>query len=374
MKNLWLDLGEQSVHLTPKGWTVREDSPFLFYPMMSPQVVPVPSQENLESLRQYVNLEDEDDWICFQAWLLGMFMNQGTYPIMVLHGGEGSAKSFMSKLCRRLIDPSVPELAQYPRKIEDIDVAASSQFLLIYDNLSSINLSLSDMFCSLVTGTGIIKRELYSNEKPFVRQWKRPVIVNGIDPSLAKRQDFASRALLFNLPQILPQDRIEEEVLWPEIEDKMPVWIGSMLNALVHGLKKKKRVKVGLRLIDFASWAASCLTYFGYEEKRVIEALMNNRKTTQTMLVESDMVSREIVKLMDTNEVIEDVSPSSLYEILSERLTDEDRRSKDWPKGSIQFGMALQRAVTSLSQMGVHVIKKRGVQGRRLISLKKGEI
>lgn len=359
---IWVDLGDKFVRVQPKGWALVDESDLLFNPSLVPQVHPIPNQDNLDSLRPYVNVRDED-WIQFQAWLLGMFIGGGTYPIMVINGGEDTGKSFVTRLCRKLVDPTVPELAKYPKSLEDIDTQASAQFLLCYDNLSSLPLSLSDVFCTIASGTGVIRRALYTNEEPFIRQWKRPIVINGINETLARRQDFNSRAIVFDLPSLAGKQKFEEKQAWAEVNAKMPGWLGSILSAVVYGMNNPTELRPNIRLTDFGAWVTSCLPYFGYTQEEVVEALEHNHKMSKFLLIEADMVSKYLILLLDARKKITKASTQLLYQLTSELVQGDDRRSKDWPGSTVQFGIALSRAASTLAAIGYHVERVRSSVG-----------
>lgn len=361
-EQVWLDLGDAFVHVRGDGWQVLDKSEPIFAPSMAKQVRPIPNQDNLDSLRPYVNVKD-DDWLPFQAWILGMFIQGGTYPIMVINGGEETGKSFVTRICRKLVDPSFPELSKYPKSLEDIDTQASAQFLLCYDNLSSLPLALSDVFCTIASGTGVIRRSLYTNEDPFVRQWRRPIIINGINETLARRQDFNSRALVFDLPELPKDDRFPEKQAWQEVENKLSGWLGSILNAVVYGIKHPTKTMPKIRLTDFGMWVTSCLPYFGYSETQICEALEKNHRLSKLLLVESDLVTKYLIALIEAHRNLKKVPTTQLFQMTSELVIDEDRRSKEWPDSTVGFGIAVGRASSTIRALGYTFVKIRSKGG-----------
>ena len=65
----------------------------------------MPSRDgSIDLLRPYVNLT-EADFRLMIAWLTAVLRPVGPYPILVLHGEQGSAKSTLAKVLRLLIDP-----------------------------------------------------------------------------------------------------------------------------------------------------------------------------------------------------------------------------------------------------------------------------
>jgi hypothetical protein len=78
---------------------------------MLPLPYPVPGG-TLEDLRLFTNIpaESEADWVLFKAWLHQALRPRGPYPVLILHGEQGTAKSTQARLARALIfqDPTIP--------------------------------------------------------------------------------------------------------------------------------------------------------------------------------------------------------------------------------------------------------------------------
>ena len=57
--------------------------------------LPVPTRGgSLEQLRELVNLSSDDDYRLLVGWLLAALRPPGQpYPVLILHGEQGSAKS-----------------------------------------------------------------------------------------------------------------------------------------------------------------------------------------------------------------------------------------------------------------------------------------
>jgi hypothetical protein len=101
--------------------------------------LPYPEREgSISALRKYINVGDEKDWLLLLSWLIAACQPQGPYPVLILQGEHGAAKSTTARLLRRLIDPSSAPLRTPPREERDLIIAASNSWLLAYDNLSGI--------------------------------------------------------------------------------------------------------------------------------------------------------------------------------------------------------------------------------------------
>jgi hypothetical protein len=139
-------------------------------------------------LRKFINVGSDDNWMLCLAWLVAALRPTGPYPILVLQGEQGSAKSTMGKLLRRLLDPVVAPVRTPPRSDRDLLIAAVNSWVIAYDNLSGIQHWLSDALCRLATGGGFSTRELYTDSDEVIFDAMRPVILNGIDHDRQRRE------------------------------------------------------------------------------------------------------------------------------------------------------------------------------------------
>ena len=70
------------------------------------QPLPCPATDgSLLRLRELINVGDDRNWILLLSWLVAACRPQGPYPILILQGEQGSAKSTTEKLVRGIIDP-----------------------------------------------------------------------------------------------------------------------------------------------------------------------------------------------------------------------------------------------------------------------------
>ena len=105
----YIDLGDEQwrvVEITAAGWRLVTDPPVRFRRPSGMRALPQPvSGGELTELREFVNIE-ECDWPLFATWLIAALVPTGPYPVLALHGEQGSAKSTTARVLRDLIDPS----------------------------------------------------------------------------------------------------------------------------------------------------------------------------------------------------------------------------------------------------------------------------
>ena len=200
--NIYIDLCNDTwevVEITSTGWKVLQVAPVRFRRSKGMQPLPHPAQGGpITRLRSLINVGEDKNWILLLSWLVAACRPQGPYPVLILQGEQGSAKSTTAKLLRKVIDPAAAPLRTPPRDERDLLIAANNSWVISYDNLSSIPHWLSDGLCRLATGGGFSTRELYTDTDEVILDVTRPVILNGID-HLAERPDLADRAIILNL-------------------------------------------------------------------------------------------------------------------------------------------------------------------------------
>jgi hypothetical protein len=202
---LYLDLGDENwraVEIDSASWRVIDNPPVRFRRAagMQPLPMPVPSG-SVETLRSFLNVKADADFVLAVAWLLACLRNRGPYPVMVLSGEQGSAKSTFSAILRALLDPNTAPLRALPREDRDLFIAASNGHVLAFDNVSGLPAWISDTLCRLATGGGFAVRQLYTDQDEVLFDAARPVILNGIE-DIVTRPDLADRAVFLSLEPI----------------------------------------------------------------------------------------------------------------------------------------------------------------------------
>jgi len=225
------------VEITTAGWGVMADSPVKFRRPSSMCALPYPLPGGtIEDLRPFVNIESEDDWRLLVSFLVSTFYPRGPYPVLVLHGSQGAAKSTLTRMVRALIDPNHAPIRTLPRSERDLVISAQQGWLLAFDNLSVLSDKMSDAFCRLATGGGLGTRTLYTNADEAIFQATRAVILNGIE-EVVTRGDLLDRSVVLHLPTLSPTHRREEHQVWSEFENARPRILGALLDAVSAALR-----------------------------------------------------------------------------------------------------------------------------------------
>lgn len=362
----YLDLGDplwRAVEVTQAGWKVIPN-PLCFRRGKAMLSLPMPEAGgSLRDLRPFLNLDGEDAFILVLAWLVAALRPRGPYPVLMITGEQGSAKSVNSRILRSLIDPAVAALKSMPTSDRDLMIAAGGNWVLAYDNLSGITPATSDALCRLATGGGLSTRELYTDNEEVIFDATRPVMVNGID-DLTGRADLVSRSLGITLPPIARGQRRTEAALMREFEAARPKILGALLDAVACALRRLPDtvLKDAPRMADFATWVVAAEPALPWEPGRFLEAYEANRKALDDLALDLDRTATIIMEIMVNRDVWTGTA-TELLRLVREVAGEQKRGLPETPR---KMSDRLKRAAPLLRQKGIDVQWRKG-QHRTII-------
>jgi hypothetical protein len=377
---IYIDLCDtrwQAIEIGPRGWRITAEPPVRFRRTRAMQALPVPVMGgSISLLRNFINVGDDHNWVLCASWLAAACRPKGPYPILILHGEQGSAKSTMEKLLRRTIDPSSSLVRTPPRQDQDLLIAAANSWVIAYDNLSGIPPWLSDSLCRLATGGGYSTRELYTDSDEVFFDAMRPVMLNGID-HLAERADLADRAVILNLPRIEDKDRQDEARLYADFERDLPQILGALFNAVSSALARLPHTQIDSkpRMADFALWASAAEEALGFQAGAFINAYRGNRAEAVQETLESDPVGAAILahmsELAAQNKAERwEGTCKELKEDLEKFIDERVKKERTWPNNPRGMSSRLRRLATFLRESGITVtFQPKGAKGLRLVTL-----
>lgn len=367
---LYLDLGDEAwgaVEIDATGWRIIDKPPVRFRRAagMQPLAVPI-TGGSVETLRAFLNVQSDQDFVLVVAWALAVLRNKGPYPALVLSGEQGSAKSTFSAILRALLDPNTAPLRALPREDRDLFIAASNGHVLAFDNVSGLPAWISDTLCRLATGGGFAVRQLYTDQDEVLFDAARPVILNGIE-DIVTRPDFADRAVFLTLEPIPEERRRPEAELWAAFEAERGRIFGVLLDAVVEGLKRLPDTHLPKlpRMADFALWASACETAI-WPAGTFWSAYCGNRDEAVEGVIDADPVAAAVRAVMlERTEWTGTASDllGALGEAAGERIT----KSKTWPDSPRALSGRLRRAATFLRKIGIEVSFEREGRARTRI-------
>lgn len=375
-----IDLGDSEWHaviVDSSGWSVCKSSetPVRFRRASGMRPLPVPEHGgSLEELRALINVGSDAQWALLSAWMVAALRPTGPYPVLAVHGQQGSAKTSLCQFVRQVIDPYTTLLRRPPKEERDLMIAASNSWVVAYDNLSGLSPSLSDSLCVLATGGGFAARELYSDADERLFSAMRPTMINGID-DLATRSDLLDRCVNLKLPVISDDQRRDQAELDAAFASASSRIFGGLLDATSMALRKYRNVRLDRkpRMADFAIWAVAAEPALRIPSGSFLSAYLENRSEASVCAVECAIIGPAIQALMSDRGSWVGTATELLNHVNDDRYSDDiTRRRKEWPKSPRGVRSALDRLAPNLRATGIDVGLPKGRTGhanKRLISI-----
>ena len=353
---LYVDLGDPNrlaVEIDAQGWRLRSDPPVRFRRPPTTEALPVPAKvdpgKGIQELRSFLNVSDEDFVLCV-AWLLAALRVPGPYPVLVLAGEPGSAKTTAASMLRSLVDPARSPTRAMPKDERDATIAARNRRVLVFDNLSHLPVWFSDLLCRFVTGQGYATRALWTDDEEKVFEASLPLILTSID-NVAVRGDLADRALIVRLDHIAETDRRTESVLWSDFEEARPRIFAALLTGLSEGLRQLPHVRLerSPRMADFATWVTACEGAF-WKSGTFMAAFNSAQASAVVDVLDDSRFWPSLREFIDERGSFEGTA-TELLKALNARLPDE-KPPKGWPSTGAVLGKHLNRLAPSMRRLG----------------------
>jgi len=373
----WIDMADENwraIRVKGEGWEIVDNPPILFKRFSHQKALPTPDLEgDAWGLLDFLNIDKKDEAtrLLFLCAVISYFIPLIPHVIVVLYGIQGSGKSTLFKIVRRVVDPSAVEVLTLPRNERERVQQLDHHWCAFYDNITSLPTWMSDTLCRAATGGGFTKRELYTDDHDIIYNFKRCVGLNGINIA-AQRGDLLDRSLLVGLEDIPKKKRRTEEQLLNDFEACKPYILGGFLNTLVKAIREYPYVKPKelFRMADFTRWGCAIAKALGKVEKDFLEAYDIKVKLQIEEAAHSSPVATVLIDYLSNHKSWEG-TPSSLYKILLGHAKDMgiSTRQKAFPKAPHILVRKLNELAPSLKALGLEVITGIHTGTHRLISI-----
>jgi hypothetical protein len=356
--HLIYDLGRadyQAVAIRPGCWEIVPDLGATVFRRSSAtlgQVLPSTSATpaDLNLMAEVLNLAPSG-WELLRSLMVVSLIPGVPKPIGILTGEAGSGKSDATKLVLRALDPQAAELQSPPKKMRDLIVSADASYVLGFDNLSNIDVEMSDAMCRLATGAGVRVRSLYTDRNLAIFDQLRAIIVNGIDLS-ELRGDLIDRAVPIQLVRIPSEKRLTEKAVQARFEELRPEIVGGLFATVAAAMARVDKVNLPTmpRMADAAIWFTAVDQVFldlGIES-RSLQLLTHSRQALFRAMVESDELALAVASLAKSLGGSTWTGTTSDLRIL---LMSGRPDTPSWIGGSVAaLGVKLRRMATSLRE------------------------
>lgn len=371
--DIWVDLSNrehQAVKITAEGWEVISTPPILLkrYSHQKAQVQPLKGGDVTKFLN-YVNIPNPHQRLLLLVFLISSFVPDIPHPIPVIFGSQGSAKSTLSKLLRKVIDPSVIEVSSFPRNPDDVVQALSHNWFMFFDNVSQISEHVSDLFCKVITGAGFTKRELYTNDEDVIYSFRRIIGINGINLA-ATRPDLLERSILLQLDRIPENQRKQERDLIRDFENDLPSILGGAFDVLSRAMAIYPTIdqKSLPRMADFAAYGCAIAEAIGAGAASFVEAYQSNILEQNDEVLSQDPIAVVLRYFFESRSEWTGTASALLKELskISWNVGINSDTDRDWPKTANYLTRRINNIRVNLAKDGLDLTYSREYKSRIL--------
>lgn len=349
-----VDLGTadgSAVMLHRGRFEVLRTSPLLFRRTNLTVPLPHPGDgrdgQGLRILRDCGMNMAEREWRLLVGFLVASVIPEIPHPVLALFGEQGTGKSTAGRLIGSVLDPSSAPLRTSPRNEEQWAIQAAGSWVVVLDNVSSVQPWLSDALCRAVTGDGYVRRTLYSNSDVSVLSFRRVIVMTSIDAG-AMRGDLAERLLPIELHRIDPSNRRTEADILDQFNRHHSDILAGLFTLAAQVLEVLPGVRLDVmpRMADFARVLAALDDVMGWDTLAGFAGIGDDLAHD---VVAADPVACAVVEMMSGRETW----TGQAGQLLAALTTDERSRLKAWPRSPVAMTGALKRAAVALRSVGI---------------------
>lgn len=364
--NIYIDMADENwrvVKVTPDGWEILNNPPILFRRYSHQQPLPDPIHGGtLSDIHHHLSIKNDGDKLLVEVWLVACAFPDVPRPAITFHGLQGSSKTTTARILKSLSDPSLTESVDIGRSPPELAQILDHHGVPCFDNLTDISGWASDMLCRGVTGGAFTKRELYSDDEDIILNFKRPIIITGINiPTHAP--DLLDRLLLIELERILPDKRIDETTFWNRFNADKPKIFGALLDAITGTMRHLPNIKLGTmpRMADFARIACAYAEYTGIGSERMLDVIMRHTERQTQEVIDSDPLATVVCDFVQEKGSWTGTAAALLKLLIKSAPTS----SKDLPKAPNVLSRKLKTLHATLFEVGISFRHS----GKRLLTL-----
>lgn len=364
---IYIDRGDTAgtvFRITEGRWNIQFDAPVKYRRTQLTVELPEPvghprGAAGIMDLFNHLNVAEADHRPVL-AWLVStLIAPEVPHPVLALLAEHGTAKSTATRRLGQMVDPSAVQVRTAPQGEEKWLTTAAGSWVVGVDNASSIAPWFSDALCRAVTGDGDVKRRLYSDGDLTVVQFRRCIIINGIDLG-GLRGDLADRLLAVDLHRILKKDRRAEEELNKAWDKDYPALFSSLLDfsAAVHDRLPTIKLERMPRMADFARILAAVdqvADELGMPGESAFDRFTRRAERLAEDSLHSDPFIMGVLELAATGEIKAKTSGEILGLVEQAKQSGEvswTRPAKSWPRTPRAVTGLLKRHVPQMVNTG----------------------
>lgn len=333
------------------------------------------ARKTLIGIKKYFRITDENELELFLVYLCSSLIPNIPHPILKFEGVQGSGKSFSFRFVKRLIDPSIVELATFSKSKDEITQQIDEHYLAFFDNVDGLTDEQGDILCRASTGEGYQKRKLYTDSGSIYRVYRRCIGINGIAITNI-RPDLMDRILAFELERIPANERKPERAIEADLLTDAPAIRGAICRIVQESLLILDEVRQDMnefgRLADFCLFGEAIGRALGLPPNQFLSIYA--KKIREQNVTVAGVLGDSINVMMEEREFWEG-TPKELFNELIERSKslgyDTDKPDTGFPNRSNELGKYLKKLKPIIAEEGFEIKLPNRPKGRRKISIKR---
>ncbi len=308
----------------------------------------------------------------FKVHLISMFAAGTPMPIMAIHGHSGASKSTTSSMIKRIIDPSgntnEDNLKSFPHGEDNFVTSLAGSYFSAYENISHIDVDISNMLCRAVTGGSFEKRTQYTNGDVYTISVKRKILINGIDFTISQ-PDLADRSIIYEMERIPIEQRKTDKFVEETFRKLLPNLLGQIFLILQKVLSIKDRVEQECtklpRMASFGIFGESIYQTLGHKQGDFLELYDQSLKKNLEILSENNPIIPCLEHVLGDKKELS-LQAENLYIQITGFATNEGYTTSRFPKAPNGLRNWFTKSKTLLDENNIIVTKYSNTQSKEV--------
>lgn len=315
--------------------------------------------DTLKLLRKHIPLAKGDLLLILTA-MTNAFAFSSEYPLISLIGPQGSGKSTIARRITSILDPR-QNLLQCSTSVEDISIMANNNLVVSIDNLSKISKDLSDILCSISTGSALLKRRKYSNSDQSQMRLSNPIITTSLRPVIL-RGDLCDRTLAIHMPKMENANRSPQDKLATAFAKDIPQ-IMSCIFELTRLVKKRfnEDFVITDRMVNFSICGQIIESELKLKKNYFRDVFQNNRHRQAETVLQQSSIGIGIVKLIKGHDISWEGSDQELFVKLKHRTFGRFSHYSETISDLSAFVTAIDELEPQFSMVGITLTITKGI-------------
>jgi len=321
------------------------------------------TKEDFDKFMKLHNFSNDNQRLLTACYLGTCLISGIPHIILIVVGQQGSAKSSLQTDIRKIVDNSEINKLKLPVNQNEFTQQLQHHYLPLYDNVRWLQDWQQDDFCRAVTGEGFSKRELFSDDNDVIYKYMRCPIMNGINTP-GTRADFLDRSVIITLERISEEKRRPQKEVDEEVDLLAPKVLKYLLDTVSKSLTNfdavSKELKGKLpRMADFCIHGESMSRNLGHKPLEFYDAYMENIREQNTIVIENNIVSDLIRKLMAEKDTWKGMT-SVLYKELKKLAEESDIKvgKNNFPGAPNALSRRVNELKYNLLKAGIEITSK----------------